>query len=80
MLANVPHFRVGGSLHLITNNQIGFTTESVRGRYVNKLYTAKCLFIALVNFGTHSFRSLCQVCIHELRVGDVHLLLKGGRN
>ena len=78
MLANVPHFRVGGSLHLITNNQIGFTTESVRGRYVNMLYTAKCLFIALVN-SWHTF-TLCQVCIHELRVGDVHLLLKGGRN
>ena len=30
--ANVPHFRVGGSIHLVTNNQLGFTTPQERGR------------------------------------------------
>ncbi|XP_041347226.1 probable 2-oxoglutarate dehydrogenase E1 component DHKTD1, mitochondrial [Gigantopelta aegis] len=30
--AEVPHFRIGGSIHLIVNNQLGFTTESHYGR------------------------------------------------
>ncbi|CAL1533206.1 unnamed protein product [Lymnaea stagnalis] len=30
--ANTPHFETGGSVHLIVNNQVGFTTESERGR------------------------------------------------
>lgn len=31
-LANLPHFHVGGTLHLIVNNQLGFTTEQDHGR------------------------------------------------
>ena len=31
-MANLPHYTVGGSIHLIVNNQIGFTTQSDRGR------------------------------------------------
>ena len=30
--AECPNFNVGGSVHLIVNNQLGFTTESARGR------------------------------------------------
>ncbi|MBN3302804.1 DHTK1 dehydrogenase, partial [Amia calva] len=31
-IANLPHFRVGGSIHLIVNNQVGYTTPAERGR------------------------------------------------
>lgn len=31
-LANLPHFSVGGTIHLIVNNQLGFTTPGERGR------------------------------------------------
>jgi len=31
-LSNLPHFRVGGSIHLIVNNQLGYTTPPERGR------------------------------------------------
>jgi probable 2-oxoglutarate dehydrogenase E1 component DHKTD1 len=31
-LSMVPHFEVGGSVHLTVNNQLGFTTPSDRGR------------------------------------------------
>ncbi|XP_048733031.1 2-oxoadipate dehydrogenase complex component E1-like [Ostrea edulis] len=31
-IAECPHYNVGGSVHLIVNNQIGFTTEACRGR------------------------------------------------
>ncbi|KAI9563198.1 hypothetical protein GHT06_010655 [Daphnia sinensis] len=30
--SQVPHFTVGGSLHLIVNNQVGYTTPADRGR------------------------------------------------
>lgn len=32
MMADVPHFDVGGSIHMIVNNQVGFTTPGERGR------------------------------------------------
>lgn len=28
----MPKFDIGGSIHIITNNQVGFTTNSVDGR------------------------------------------------
>uniref|UniRef100_A0AAR2KD76 2-oxoadipate dehydrogenase complex component E1 n=1 Tax=Pygocentrus nattereri TaxID=42514 RepID=A0AAR2KD76_PYGNA len=31
-LSTLPHFRVGGSIHLIVNNQVGYTTPSERAR------------------------------------------------
>ena len=31
-LAELPHFSVGGAIHLVVNNQLGFTTPANRGR------------------------------------------------
>lgn len=31
-MAYVPHYDVGGSLHVLINNQVGFTTPGERGR------------------------------------------------
>jgi len=31
-LANVPHFTIGGAIHFIINNQVGYTTEPEHGR------------------------------------------------
>jgi len=31
-MTTVPHFEVGGSIHLVVNNQVGFTTPGERGR------------------------------------------------
>ncbi|XP_035669706.1 probable 2-oxoglutarate dehydrogenase E1 component DHKTD1, mitochondrial [Branchiostoma floridae] len=31
-LADLPHFHVGGTVHFIANNQLGFTTDAERGR------------------------------------------------
>ena len=32
MLSYLPHFNVGGTLHLVVNNQVGFTTPAERGK------------------------------------------------
>lgn len=34
-MTTVPNFRIGGSVHLVVNNQIGFTTDCEIGRYKN---------------------------------------------
>lgn len=31
-MANLPHYSVGGSIHLVVNNQLGFTTPAEQGR------------------------------------------------
>ncbi|XP_076639220.1 putative 2-oxoadipate dehydrogenase complex component E1 homolog [Colletes latitarsis] len=31
-LSEVPHFEIGGTVHLVINNQLGFTTPPTRGR------------------------------------------------
>ena len=32
VLSNLPHFNVGGTVHLVVNNQLGFTTGEDHGR------------------------------------------------
>lgn len=32
MMSGVPHFDVGGTIHMVVNNQVGFTTPGNRGR------------------------------------------------
>jgi len=31
-MSSLPHFNVGGTIHLIVNNQLGFTTTPEHGR------------------------------------------------
>lgn len=31
-ISGAPHFEIGGSIHLVINNQLGFTTPAERGR------------------------------------------------
>ena len=43
-MTGTPHFEIGGTIHMIVNNQIGFTTPGDRGRstrYASDL--AKCI-------------------------------------
>jgi 2-oxoglutarate dehydrogenase complex dehydrogenase (E1) component-like enzyme len=35
-LSNLPNYSVGGTIHLIVNNQLGFTTPSHLGRYFKR--------------------------------------------
>ncbi|KAL8222389.1 UNVERIFIED_CONTAM: putative 2-oxoglutarate dehydrogenase E1 component DHKTD1, mitochondrial [Gekko kuhli] len=49
-LSSVPHFRVGGSIHLVVNNQLGFTTPAEQGR--SSLYcsdTGKIVGCAIIH-------------------------------
>ncbi|XP_058064040.1 probable 2-oxoglutarate dehydrogenase E1 component DHKTD1 homolog, mitochondrial isoform X2 [Anopheles bellator] len=50
MMAQVPHFDVDGTIHLVVNNQVGFTTPAQRGRgtrYVSDL--AKSIMAPIVH-------------------------------
>lgn len=51
-MSELPHFRVGGSIHLVVNNQVGYTTEQDRGRssrYCTDLAKAACCPVLHVN-------------------------------
>jgi probable 2-oxoglutarate dehydrogenase E1 component DHKTD1 len=32
MMSGLPHFDIGGTIHMVVNNQIGYTTPADRGR------------------------------------------------
>ncbi|KAK2567368.1 2-oxoadipate dehydrogenase complex component E1 [Acropora cervicornis] len=55
-LANLPHFSVGGTIHLIVNNQLGFTTPGERGRGHNEIddpsFTQPTMYQKIENRGT----------------------------
>ncbi|GFS86858.1 probable 2-oxoglutarate dehydrogenase E1 component DHKTD1, mitochondrial [Nephila pilipes] len=44
-MSNVPHYSVGGSIHLIVNNQIGFTTPQERGSDASKFAYSTVAFL-----------------------------------
>ncbi|XP_073952200.1 probable 2-oxoadipate dehydrogenase complex component E1 homolog [Choristoneura fumiferana] len=55
MLSRAPHFDVGGSIHVVVNNQVGFTLPADRGRscrYVTDLAKAIAVPVIHVN-GDH---------------------------
>ena len=31
-MATIPHYEVGGTLHLVVNNHLGFTAQAEQGR------------------------------------------------
>lgn len=37
-LSQAPHFSVNGSIHLVTNNQIGYTAEAHIGRFAEVVW------------------------------------------
>ncbi|KAF9405803.1 hypothetical protein HW555_013606 [Spodoptera exigua] len=50
MMSQAPHFNVGGSMHVIVNNQLGFTLPAARGRssrYVTDL--AKSIAVPVIH-------------------------------
>uniref|UniRef100_A0A8C1ZMV2 2-oxoadipate dehydrogenase complex component E1 n=1 Tax=Cyprinus carpio TaxID=7962 RepID=A0A8C1ZMV2_CYPCA len=73
-LSNLPHFRVGGSIHLIVNNQVGYTTPSERGRsslYCSDvgMYISGCYFTNKNKkklLGCFIFNSLCHHILQHI--------------
>ena len=62
-LSSLPHFDVGGTVHLVVNNQLGFTTESDHGRWGVAL-------LVVCNSFPSCARTSCSVCaVHIL--GDI---------
>uniref|UniRef100_A0A182JSU8 Transketolase-like pyrimidine-binding domain-containing protein n=1 Tax=Anopheles christyi TaxID=43041 RepID=A0A182JSU8_9DIPT len=62
MMANVPHYEVEGTVHLIVNNQVGFTTPAERGRstrYVSDL--AKAIMAPVVHVNGDDPEALAAV-------------------
>ncbi|XP_049533346.1 probable 2-oxoglutarate dehydrogenase E1 component DHKTD1 homolog, mitochondrial [Anopheles darlingi] len=62
MMAEVPHFEVEGTIHLIVNNQVGFTTPADRGRstrYVSDL--AKSIMAPIVHVNADDPEALTYV-------------------
>ena len=62
-MANLPHYDIGGSVHLVVNNQLGFTTPAERARYMITLFhplftysfgydksIGKCSLVSMLNF------------------------------
>jgi 2-oxoglutarate dehydrogenase E1 component len=69
-LSQLPGYRVGGTIHIITNNQLGFTTPPELGRstlYASDL--AKGFEVPIIHVNADD----PEACIHAVRVAHAYM-------
>lgn len=67
-LCKLPKFTINGSVHLITNNQIGFTTDSRDGRsFPYSSDIVKPFGIPIIRVNTSDIDSVARVCKFAVR-------------
>ena len=68
-MTSLPHFGVGGTLHLVVNNQLGFTAPQDHGRCVctTEFILFLCVRVCVCVCRICSFRTyvklLCELCV-----------------
>ena len=69
-MTSLPHFGVGGTLHLVVNNQLGFTAPQDHGRcvctteFILLLCVCVCALYAEYAVFVHTYiKILCELCV-----------------
>eukprot|EP00742_Colponemidia_sp_Colp-10_P003126 GILJ01003330.1.p1 GENE.GILJ01003330.1~~GILJ01003330.1.p1 ORF type:complete len:942 (+),score=147.78 GILJ01003330.1:40-2865(+) len=63
MMANLPNFTVGGTVHLVVNNQLGFTTTPVDGRSMRYCSDAcKAIGMPIIHVNSDSPEDVVKAC------------------